>query len=363
MSNSNNCETQSTMSPWDESQSLDKLQLQSDACVHCGKCQETCAFLKKYEMDLSDVSKLQEHVRGCFLCGKCSEVCPMGIRGDDIFKELRRMEIRDNTRALKPYSFVLNEKCDYKFRNYRNATSGSALFPGCNFPSMFPKTNKYLEKVFREHGIGTVYDCCGKPIAELGLYKDEERIVNRISDDLTSRGINEIVTMCPNCYYFLRNRIPQRVTSIYNKLQELDVSLKPVTEASVYVPCPDRESHEWYDQIANIVGYQPEILNNAQCCGLGGMASAEEPELAKSFAQSVLDAEEPCESCEVANKVVADPKERSGKGTLTTFCASCAGQFARNGNSMPHILSLLLGVDEKPATKTSYMHRVLTKFK
>ena len=206
---------------WDENCSLESLQNIADACVHCGKCRENCAFLDKYEMDLGDVTKLQEHVYGCFLCGNCDRVCPAGISGRQLFQNLRRMQVRDGKLEEKPYSFVLKEKKDYKFRNYRNATAGRVLFPGCNFPSMFPKTNRKIADLCKAKGIGTVYDCCGKPIAELGLYRDEERIVNRISRELESRDIDEVITTCPNCYYFLKERIPQRVRSIYEVLPEL----------------------------------------------------------------------------------------------------------------------------------------------
>ena len=157
---------------WDETCSLESLQNIADACVHCGKCRENCAFLDKYEMDLGDVTKLQEHVYGCFLCGNCDRVCPAGISGRQLFQNLRRMQVRDGKLEEKPYSFVLKEKKDYKFRNYRNATAGRVLFPGCNFPSMFPKTNRKIADLCKAKGIGTVYDCCGKPIAELGLYRD-----------------------------------------------------------------------------------------------------------------------------------------------------------------------------------------------
>ena len=85
----------------------------ADACVHCGKCRENCAFLDKYEMDLGDVTKLQEHVYGCFLCGNCDRVCPAGISGRQLFQNLRRMQVRDGKLEKKPYSFVLKEKKDY----------------------------------------------------------------------------------------------------------------------------------------------------------------------------------------------------------------------------------------------------------
>ena len=37
---------------------------------------------------------------------------------------------------------------------------------------MYPKTNTLISKKLAEHGIGTVYECCGKPIAELGMESD-----------------------------------------------------------------------------------------------------------------------------------------------------------------------------------------------
>ena len=215
------------------------------------------------------------------------------------------------------------------------------LFPGCNFPSMFPKTNRKIADLCKAKGIGTVYDCCGKPIAELGLYRDEERIVNRIFRDLESRGIGEVITTCPNCYYFLKERIPQKVRSIYEVLPELVPEISVPKDIEIQIPCPDRTNREWYDGICKLLGYEPAVTAAEQCCGLGGMASAKEPELAKKFGGGLT-------SSGLRN---------------TTFCASCAGQYARNRKEIRHVLSLLLGMEEVPATKTSYLNRVKTKYK
>ncbi|MDO4384186.1 MAG: (Fe-S)-binding protein [Eubacteriales bacterium] len=325
---------------WDMNCSLESLQQISDACIHCGQCKAHCDFLSKYDMDLGNVDMLRQHTYSCFLCGECDRVCPMGIRGSHLFLQLRRMQVRDNGLEEKPYSFVLNEKRNYRFRNYRKATAGSVLFPGCNFPSMFPKTNQRIAELCREKGIGLVYDCCGKPIAELGLYKDEQRILKELAERLSEGHISEIITMCPNCYGFLKGRIPQKVTSVYEVLPELVSEIQVTKDVEIQIPCPDRGDLEWYGKISELLGYEPKVTQAKQCCGLGGMASAKEPELAKSFGTGLDEG--------IHN---------------TTFCASCAGQFARNGKEIRHILSLMLGVDEAPATRTSYLNRVRTKFK
>lgn len=325
---------------WDESCSVESLQQISNTCVHCGQCKAHCDFLAKYDMELGDLESLRQHTYGCFLCGECDRVCPVGISGSHLFLQLRRMQVRDEGLEEKNYSFVLNEKRNYRFRNYRKATGNSVLFPGCNFPSMFPKTNQRVVDLCREKGIGVVYDCCGKPVAELGLYRDEQRILKELAERLTQRNIGEIITMCPNCYGFLKERIPQKVTSIYEVLPSLVPEIQIPANVEIQIPCPDRGEKEWYGRISELLGYKPPISEAKQCCGLGGMASAKEPELAKSFGTGLVQGE--------AN---------------TTFCASCAGQFARNGKKIQHILSLLLGVDEAPTTRTSYLNRVRTKFK
>ena len=165
--------------------------------------------------------------------------------------------------------------------------------------------------------------------------------MNRICSELESRGIEEVITTCPNCYYFLKERIPQKVRSIYEVLPELVPEISVPEGIEIQIPCPDRTHREWYDAICKLLGYEPAVTSAEQCCGLGGMASAEEPALAKKFGEGLT-------SSGLRN---------------TTFCAACAGQYARNGKEIRHVLSLLLGMDEAPATKTSYLNRVKTKYK
>ena len=75
---------------------------------------------------------------------------------------------------------LIKEKANYIFRNYKHVTSGRVVFTGCNFPSYFPKTTKYLADLLeKKAGIGIIYDCCGKPIAELGLEKEEQAILRK----------------------------------------------------------------------------------------------------------------------------------------------------------------------------------------
>lgn len=313
----------------------------TDACIHCHLCQKNCAFLGKYKIDIGDADRLRELAYHCFLCGTCTVVCPKGIDGRKIILNMRRERIAEEGGKPKGYGMLLWEKDNYKFRNYRNAAGKAAFFPGCNFPSFYPETTKYLSRMLWEKaGIGTVYDCCGKPVAELGMENREKDILYRLDKQLEKEGIEELILACPNCYHFLKGRIQARVVSIYSKLLELGVHTKQQEkERKFFLPCPDRESREMLKDICLFLRKEPKIISGVQCCGLGGSAAVKEAELAEYLTDSLM-----------------------GEMQVYSYCASCCGNLARKGCKAEHILVTLLGTGEKPDTKKSLLNRVKFKF-
>lgn len=345
----------------------DKRKTDAAECVHCHICQKHCDFLSKYKIDIGDRKRLEELAYHCFLCGRCTEVCPMGIDGREEILNIRREQSRENKGlpGEKGYEMLLMEKKDYLFRNYRNAVRAnvgkttrstsekSVLFPGCNFPSFYPKTTKKVVELLKEiAGMGVVYDCCGKPVAELGMEKQEEKIIHGIEERLTKHGITELVTMCPNCYHFLKPRLSIRVANIYEKLQELELGSQIPGGASIFMPCPDREMHDWLDSIHPFFREECTVLQSVQCCGLGGCAGMKEPELARGMAERL------------AKEMTVNQAGGRGIGSdvLYTYCGSCSGNLSRNGcKNVQHVLSEILGVHEKPDTVRSMLNRMKTK--
>jgi Fe-S oxidoreductase len=208
---------------------------------------------------------------------------------------------------------------------------------------MYPKTNKVLEKLFAEHGIGTVYECCGKPIAELGFAGDEEAILSGIRKRLEAAGVKEIVTACPNCMDFFGNRLGVNVRSVYDKLNELGAGNKLTGDMEFYLPCPDRTDRKWLQEIKPFIDGKISVNDSAQCCGLGGSAIKVEKEIADGFVLKLGE---------------------STDGQIYTYCASCMGRFSRSGfRSAEHVLPLIMGTYEQPDTAKSYINRVLTRLK
>lgn len=319
-----------------------------DACIHCGLCTRNCLFLEKYNIDLKGLAEKPELAYHCFLCGACRSVCPKGIDGKQIALENRRMLVEENGGKLPDNSYegLLLEKSPYKFANYRHAQKKAVFFTGCNFPSFYPETTQKLVDEFRKYDVGVIYDCCGKPIEELGLSEEAQGIIDRINQKVNAAGAEQVIMACPNCYYFLKDRIDAEVISVYEKMKELGIGkVFEKDRIPMYYPCPDRQSKKIAEDMKPFLkGEVVDAFPNVQCCGLGGCAAGKESDVAQAMTDLVKNSEET---------------------ELYTYCASCICSFRRRGyEDAKHILAILMGVDEKvPLGKTPIINRAKCKFK
>jgi len=259
---------------------------------------------------------------------------------------MRKKIAADNSGNLKEkgYRILLREKENYIFQNYRHITNGTVLFPGCNFPSFYPETTRKLWKVLQEYqDVGIVYDCCGKPLEELGKEAQAEKIVRSINQKLKQAGVDEVIMVCPNCYYYLKDRLEVKVISVYEKLAKLGAG-QPAAGGDVhmFIPCPDRKEREWLTQMEVFLPAGYSVIEGVQCCGLGGCAAVKEADLAKGFAEVLKEKQLP---------------------NLYTYCGTCGGNITRAGvNGVNHILAGILETEEAADVKKSLLNRAKTKF-
>lgn len=304
-------------------------------CIQCGSCTAHCDFLQKYGLyyspeNLAQLKKLAFH---CFLCGECTRHCPKGIDGKKIMQEIRIEQADQNKGqpAVRGFEGMLAEKADYLYKNYRHAGKGSALFMGCNFPAYFPHTARKISALYKEvYDIGTIYECCGKPVMELGVKKAADHSVESIRKRLQERGVTELIMVCPNCYSYLKDRLDIRIVTIYEKIKELGAGkMLEAKGVRIFQPCPDRTGGEWLTQLQGFFRHQPKLIEDVQCCGLGGCAKAAEPDIAAGFAKKI---------------------QKQNEGPLYTYCASCAGNLSKNNcGHIRHVLPEILGFQEEEA--------------
>lgn len=317
-------------------------------CIHCNKCVKKCDFLTKYNMDLHEFSKRDDLAYNCFLCNDCKIVCPKDIDGSKISLALRN-SWKDKNYIEKKYKALLFEKKNYIFKNYKHSNTKSILFPGCNFSSFYPNAVKKIADIFRkEYNIGIAFDCCGKPIAELGMKEYENNIIKNLEKNMELYGIEEIITLCPNCYYFLKPRISIKIVTIYEKIFELGIKISNVDfpkDINLFLPCPDKESKFIKESILKLIPqYKDNIkeINDINCCGLGGCAIVNERDIAKGFIEKL---------------------KSKNLNNLYVYCATCAGNFNRNKiNNVRHLLLDFLNIKENISDKTSLLNRAKFKF-
>ena len=315
-----------------------------EECIHCNACKRKCKFLTKYDICIGDTEKLKELAYHCYLCGECTRVCPKGIDGREIILDFRKEQVKEGKYGLKQrgYSGILLEKKNYLFKNHRKAKGAKTVFfPGCNFPAYYPKTLEKLLSIFAKVGIPPFYDCCGKPVLELGLEAEANAIFRRLNQRFQEFGIEEIVLACPNCYYHFGNQLNVKITTVYDKLKELGVGKKVEGEYSCFYPCPDREDKVWMEGLSHFIAGEISEKKNLQCCGMGGCAFVQEAELSKEMAKSTQGGEKP----------------------LISYCSTCIGQFTKEGNSeAEHFLPLILETGEKADYSHSFWNRFKHKF-
>lgn len=235
---------------------------------------------------------------------------------------------------------MLLEKRHYPFRRWPKERHSALLFLGCNFPGHFPRTAARLEALCRAHGVGAVYDCCGKPLADGGDSIGVSRSLLALTQRLERLGAARLYTVCPNCAAYLAPRLPIPVGSVYALLAAWGwKSPAPPPNGRVFLPCPDRAEGRWLKELGAfwpVDGLRP--VERVGCCGLRHDIAAHGPKAGDALC------------ARVAEQLEGEP--------LYTYCASCSGQFARHGcTPVRHLLPYLLGVEEAPDCAQSFLNR------
>lgn len=288
-------------------------------CIDCGRCTKHCDFLTKYDLNLKDFTKRPDLAKSCFLCDRCLNVCPKNLSGRELALAFREAK-PEKTRKVR---FL---KQNYVFQNNSGKKSETLLFLGCNYPGYYPKTCEKLMDLCQERGIDYSVDCCKKPVVEQG----EEGNFRALEELLAKKETRRLICACPNCYHLLRQKLNVEVISPYQFLREEGLGAKISKKIPIFFPCSDRYGREIFQDIQPFLeeGHS-EPFASVNCCGLGGGAGQQEPDL-------------------VQGKM--DRLRALDKEGIYTYCSSCSGIFGKYQlPGVRNILSEILGVQEEVA--------------
>lgn len=307
------------------------MEVDYNRCIECGRCTKTCLFLEKYNINLKEYASLEDLAYNCYLCGECRRVCPVKIDGRQISLNLRKDRLDKGYSLYRNgYGPLILEKKNYIFKNHKDIESKRAFFPGCNFLAYYPKTSsKIIDKLYEEFNISTFIDCCGKPISDLSMDEEESTINQRLNSKFKELGLEELLVVCPNCYYYFKTRLDIKVSMIYedeNIMKSLLGRDKKRIDGELFLPCPDKDSRKIYNMLRDYIDLDGlSEIKDIQCCGAGGCASIKEGELTKDLQDGF----------------------RDYAGKIYVYCATCAGMISKTNPNVEHILVDLLGTEEE----------------
>lgn len=302
-------------------------------------------------LEWDDLSPIEAFA--CSLCRLCTAVCPEKLELADIFWEKRIEAINEGYISPDDFSYLLPDKYDNSIKQYlqeeridyselENIKSETAFFPGCSLlayaPSLSGKTLRALEG-----NLGTVTmltDCCGKVLEQFGVIDRRDSFTSNLEEKYKEQGIKKIITACPNCYYFLREKLPEmEVETVYSYLSGLHMKAGSSANKKIafHDSCPDRFEKLFMEPVRELLfdrGFQFAEMEHSKelalCCGSGGQVRHfDEERVIKKQEKRV----------EEAKKLSVD--------IICCYCMSCvlklAPIFKEHGIEVKHTLELLLG--------------------
>ena len=348
----------------------EQLRLVSENCTGCGLCVRECGFLQSYD-DPKQLAESYDPTRKqdlsypfeCSLCELCSAVCPHEVKPSRMFLEMRREAFErgegnlsehnvlrryEKTGMSRRYSwYALPEDCDTVF------------FPGCALTGSRPDTtlNVYRHVQKQAPAVGIVLDCCGKPSHDLGDEAYFLSMFEEMTDYLVSRGVQNILVACPNCYRVFNDHAPRLKTrTVYELLNEYDLPETAQLSATVTVhdPCVSRFNTTGQTAVRELLGKKGLSIAETEhsgartlCCGEGGAVGCLAPERAQIWKDKRL--------------------KEAGEQHITSYCASCTQTFAKHTSSS-HVLDLLLTPEQALSGRASgarapftYLNRLRVK--
>jgi fumarate reductase (CoM/CoB) subunit B len=332
----------------------------SQDCEVCGLCAAACSLISELgstpggiaeSVQRGEVSeRLLAAIQRCDLCGKCGRDCPAGISPADLFLAARQTLIENGTISPADYDVMLVDRNWHFFSIYRD-TYGiayddlltdhceSMFFPGCTLAAYAPELTRAAHGWLQKQGLqlGFSDQCCGKPLASIGLCDEADRHLDQLRAQLAASGAREIITACPNCEAHLRAaQLPDiQVRSLYSLMVEAGMRMSGSQKLTFHDSCPDRiEGKNPQDVRALLSGFpQVEMASrgkDAICCGSGGIVSMIDPELCAARAEQRL-----------------AEFSASGADTCVTSCMACSHRLARAGKpgQVRHCLEYAFGID------------------
>ncbi|WP_084167607.1 (Fe-S)-binding protein [Pelobacter seleniigenes] len=340
-------------------------------CTGCGLCSRSCEILMQLAVPPAELAEqlvagarlaesMESAVQHCALCGLCSQSCPLDLNPGDLFQAAREVlmeQERIDPLAYRPmlvdqqahFFSLYRQSWEIDFSDLEKLTGPTLFWPGCSLASFAPELTRAAHRWLQQQGfeVGFSADCCGLPLHNIGLGQRGEQYLARLAKQFAAKGVKQLITACPNCYYHFQNSLTDiKVSSLFTLMVEADLRLAGQSGVTVHDSCPDRASGQIGQALRTLL-QGAEIVemthhgSETLCCGAGGIVSMVNPELSQARAErrAAEIAQTGTETC--VSACMACVKRLQGTANLSAVQAQQCSEPAR----VVHILELIFGIE------------------
>lgn len=332
-------------------------QIQED-CTGCRQCMAACPFLQETGCSPGEIARRRPSVLeaySCTLCGLCEALCPLGLSPKAMFLAARQEAVRTGQIDINEYRYLFPDRKSTVMSYYRqfhgisyhhlpcDRVGPNALFPGCVLLTYAPPLidGLYRHLQAKLGSLSLLTDCCGLPLAQLGLADRAHRFHVALRHKLTGLQVENLYIACPNCYYLLRQVLSATSIKLFTVYEGLDPAHLPGgggQVVAIHDSCPDRHAGIFARQVRHaliakdyIIEELPHHRRHRACCGSGGQVTHFRPDLAEEL-------------------LTRHRQEfaRHPAPTVAAYCLGCVLNFAKTSGEkkVQHVLNLLLGVEQ-----------------
>ncbi len=314
-------------------------------CSKCGQCQIACPIYKLTKNDctvsrgkflmlhgvtqkeLKLSQNINKYLDMCLKCGKCKDFCPAGIDALEIIN-CAKYEYMKNTVLSKLINFFQSRfvfsnilkigklifhhskqdiirtkalrmtECEESPDNAKQNCLSVIYFKGC-VNQIFPNTDKYLSKIFKNSGIKILspdFDCCGLPFLSEGNMKRFEQAA-KINIEKLNADYDYLVTDCASCEstllsygkYFECNITLKKTLNWGDiiALKGLKFEFKKPVKVTFHKPCHLKSDAFFEKIISNCTNITYVKMDDYdECCGFAGSFALKNRGLSKEISKN-----------------------------------------------------------------------------
>ena len=331
-------------------------------CLDCGKCTVVCPVARydpEFNPRLIVQGALMENGRGptderiwsCINCNMCMERCNYNVEFTDFIRYLRYKALAEGTEIRYSHGgipqAIMNMMAHREIKQNRlnwlpediqiDKHSDTVFFTGCA---------PYFDVLFNELGVKTVEGskgalrllnraqipftllanerCCGRDLLLLGDMEGFLALAQANMHELSRRGIKNIITSCPECYYTLKVDYPKFLESWDINVTHMTEVIAPLIENGQLALGQLKQKVTYHDPCT--LGRYSRIFDQPRGI-LHSMDGLELVEMADNREKALCCGANPWVHCGSVNKQIQkerlDQAGATGADILVTACPKC----------------------------------------